>query len=179
MTSTKHKPYQQKIYLGVRPTPAGVQYAEQQARLIGAELNLNRFDWSNWLNQSDQIGTTSEWVTRFEEDYWNRHKRTKSSENTWKVYAQVFKKLPDEVLTLELLLDCVKSTTPDSRSRQKTCIILPQLARLAKLPADSIHRRFLETTHPIPLPPEVCRLMERSLSGETQFQTWVGVGFMG
>ncbi len=64
----KDKPYQQRIYLGVRPTSAGVQYAEKQARLIGAALNLDRFDWSDSLGQSDQIETTSEWVTRFEED---------------------------------------------------------------------------------------------------------------
>ncbi|MEO0375430.1 MAG: integrase [Cyanobacteria bacterium P01_A01_bin.17] len=134
----KTKPYQQRFSLGLPVNMAGLQQAERQAKLIGAELSLGQFNWTNYLadqSQSDQPETVQDWVAKFEDAYWKRRKRTMSSQNTWKVYRQVFNKLPSlQPLTLDLLLACIHKTEPDSRARQRACMVLYQFGKLAALP---------------------------------------------
>ena len=43
--STKTKPHQQKLSLGVNANVAGLSFAESEARKIGALLDLNQFSW--------------------------------------------------------------------------------------------------------------------------------------
>ncbi|MGB7416969.1 MAG: hypothetical protein WA902_22435, partial [Thermosynechococcaceae cyanobacterium] len=134
----KTKPYQQRLSLGLPVNVAGLQQAERQAKLIGAELSLGQFSWKPHLadqSQNSQPETIQNWVDRFEDAYWKRRKRTMSSQNTWKVYRQVFNKLPhNQSLTLERLLECIHKTEPDSRARQRACMVLHQFAKLAALP---------------------------------------------
>ncbi|MBW4633331.1 MAG: hypothetical protein KME30_15975 [Iphinoe sp. HA4291-MV1] len=110
----KGRAFRQRISLGAKATIAGLQYAEQKAKLISAQLDLDKFDWAEWIEQepSQEDTTIGEWVERFEEDYWNRVSRTPNKEENWKKdYAQVFSKLPAEKpLTLDSLLTCIKST---------------------------------------------------------------------
>ncbi len=46
------------LALGVPANPAGVQFAESKARLLGAELQNGKFDWSNWVDGEKQTGET-------------------------------------------------------------------------------------------------------------------------
>jgi integrase len=160
--------YRQKVSLGANATLAGLQYAEQKAKLMGAQLDLGKFDWADWMEVSPQAKeiTVCEWVTRFEEDYWARFKRTPDKEVNWKKdYWAVFSKLPgDEALTLGVLLDFVKTTQPDSRSRKRACDYCHKLAEFAELSgreaikkykgnysASSVDPRFLPTDSAIAL----------------------------
>lgn len=134
------KPYRQKISLGVRASPAGLQHAEKQARLLGAELNLGRFEWANWSkvdSESESGMLAGEWVKRFEADYWNRRSRDQQSETTWKTdYRTIFNKLPAEPLSPELLLKVINDIPPDSRQRKRAVQVCAALAKFAGLQAD-------------------------------------------
>ncbi|HIK15386.1 MAG TPA: integrase [Leptolyngbyaceae cyanobacterium M33_DOE_097] len=134
--SGRNNPYRQKISLGVRATPAGVQQAEKKARLLSAQLNLQEFDWGEW---SDTGATKSdgpiigEVVERFEVDYWNNRSRTPQAETTWKTdYQAAFNKLPKNVLlTLEVLEAAILTTEPDSKQRKRVFEKLVSLAKFA------------------------------------------------
>lgn len=133
------QPYRQKLALSVKANPAGVQYAEKQARLMGAQLNLKQFDWAEWLgDRASDVGSVVYWVERFEQNYWQRRKRSPASEKTWKSnYQPVFGRLPGEVvLTPQVLLDAINTTEPDSQPRRRMVQALAKLAKLAKLDVD-------------------------------------------
>lgn len=139
--SIKVKSHQQRLSLGVKATPAGIQHAEQKAKLLGAELNLGKFDWTNWGNDCSQAETVKDWVERFEADYWNRRKKTQQSLTTWDTdYSVVLKRLPvEKSLTPELLLAAIAQTDPDSRNRKRTVMVLAKLAKFAGLDVDFSH----------------------------------------
>lgn len=47
--STKDKPFRQEIYLGVYCNPAGFNYAENEAKLVGSLLAKREFSWEPYL----------------------------------------------------------------------------------------------------------------------------------
>ena len=69
--SDRPVPYQQKISLGVPANEDGYRRAEQEARMLGAELVSGRFDWSKYLKQSQLPETKPSrlWVEEFREHY--------------------------------------------------------------------------------------------------------------
>ncbi|MEM7581603.1 MAG: integrase [Mastigocoleus sp.] len=144
--SNKVKSYQQRISLktqdspqGVRATIAGLQYAEQQARALRVQLDSNKFNWEDWdLNQAPKVETVADWVEKFETQYWIKRKRTQQTETTWKKdYQVVFPKFiefaNDSKLSIELIINFVSQTEPDTRRRKRACDILGRLAKFAKL----------------------------------------------
>lgn len=139
--SDQSKPYRQKVSLGVRATPAGVQHAERQARLLGAELNLGKFDWANWSKTDSVVEAGSpsgEWIKKFELDYWNRRSRDQQSETTWRTdYRVIFNKIPvHEPLSPELLLKIINEIPPDSRQRKRAVQVCSSLAKFAGFQTD-------------------------------------------
>ena len=138
--SGKDKPYRQKISLGVRANAAGVQHAEAQARLLGAEINLGRFDWSTWIDdsESESGSLAGEWIKRFEADYWNRRDRNQQSETTWRTnYRTILNKLPvDQLLSPEQLLNLINAIPPDSRQRKRAVQVCAALAKFAGFQTD-------------------------------------------
>lgn len=139
--SDQIKPYRQKLSLGVRATPAGLQHAEHQARLLGAELNLGKFSWVNWGAADSDSGAgipTAVWLKKFEADYWDRRSRNQQSETTWRIdYRAIFNKLPDDQpLSPELLIETIKAIDPDSRQRKRAVQTLSALAKFAGIQQD-------------------------------------------
>lgn len=51
--SDKTRPYQQQLALGVHAHPIGLQQAEKDARLVGAQLDTDKFDWNDYLKGSN------------------------------------------------------------------------------------------------------------------------------
>jgi len=130
----KQQPYQQKVSLDLNATPAGLQSAIIKAKSMGVALDSGKFSWDNWIETPGEEQTISQWLEKFEDDHWQRTKRTDAAMTTWKDYRIIFGKLPgDRTLTLEALLEVVKSTEPDSRTRKKTCTYLYKLGRFASL----------------------------------------------
>lgn len=133
------KPYQQRLTLAVHNTPAGVSFAEKEARKVGALLDCKQFDWTPYLRSSQAAPhLIGDWVERFEADYFQSRERNDQTETTWSGdYLKVFKHLPqDQVLTVEVLLALVKRTAPDSKTRKRACMALGALARFASLDID-------------------------------------------
>jgi hypothetical protein len=67
----KDKPYQQKISLGVNATPAGLANAERKAKLISAQLDDDKFNWADWLDEPEDKPaqrTVQQWIIEFEHD---------------------------------------------------------------------------------------------------------------
>jgi hypothetical protein len=144
--SGKTKPHQQRISLrtkeqpqGVKATIAGLQYAEQQARAIALQLDKGQFNWADWqLSQAPEAETVSDWVEKFETEYWRRRSRNQQTETTWKKdYQVVFPKFVefanDAEISVDLIVKFVSQTEPDTRSRKRVCDILGRLAKFAKL----------------------------------------------
>jgi hypothetical protein len=62
-----------------------LQYAEQQARAIALQLDKGQFNWADWqLSQAAEAETVSDWVEKFETEYWRRRSRNQQTETTWK-----------------------------------------------------------------------------------------------
>ena len=144
--SVKTKPHQQRISLktkenpqGVKATIAGLQYAEKQARAISVQLDSGQFNWEQWqLSQAPTPETVSDWVEKFEAEYWIRRSRNQQTETTWKKdYQVVFPKFAefadDAELSIDLMIEFASLSEPDTRSRKRVCDILGRLAKFAKL----------------------------------------------
>jgi integrase len=137
--SDKVRNHQQYIALGVRANPGGLSYAEREARKVGALLDCNQFEWTPYLKPAmPDPQTVSDWVQRFEADYFSRKARSHKTETTWKGdYLKVFNRLPqDQALSVALLKQAVVGTEPDTRTRKRTCMALGAIARFANLEFD-------------------------------------------
>ena len=144
--SGKSKPHQQRISLrtqqhpqGVKATIAGLQYAERQARAISVQLDSGDFNWMQWdVSQAPKPETVSDWVEKFEAEYWRRRSRNQQTETTWKKdYQVVFPKFAqfadDRELSIDLMIEFASLSEPDTRSRKRVCDMLGRLAKFAKL----------------------------------------------
>jgi integrase len=130
---------QQTIALDIFANPAGIKRAEAEARKVGGQLACKEFSWDLYLkNPAEPTATVAQWIEKFKKDYFTRRSRTPKSETTWRTeYQTFFNTLPqDEHLTSCLLLQSIKSTEPDSRSRQRFCMVAKQLAKFAEIDFD-------------------------------------------
>ena len=84
--STKLKPYQQIIALGVSANPEGLKLAEKEARKVGALLDCEEFSWQPYLKlkEPELPPVVKEWVEQFEANYFIRRQRNPKSETTWR-----------------------------------------------------------------------------------------------
>lgn len=132
--STKDRPYQQRIALGLPANARGLELAEAKAREIGLAVEAEQFDWEVWRGKPAQ--TVGDWIARLECQFFAEG----GQQVTWATdYQQPFNKLPtDAALTVELLLKVAGETRANSRSRLRACNAFRRLAALADLPSDSI-----------------------------------------
>jgi integrase len=138
--SSKTCSYQQRITLGVKNNPAGLLYAERQAKKVGALLDCKEFDWTPYLKAAKPKGeAVSDWVVRFKIDYFSKRQETFKTLTTWDGdYQKSFNKLPqDQVLTPELLKRILEKTEPDTKTRKRTAMAFGAIARFAGLEFDS------------------------------------------
>ncbi|MBD2261414.1 site-specific integrase [Pseudanabaena sp. FACHB-2040] len=137
--SSKDKPYQQRIALGVFLNPAGVKRSLADAQRLASDLPMGRFSWADWSATERRCQTCADWVEAFEQNYFQRRDRNPQSETTWeKDYQIPFRRLPaDKDLSAELLVKVLLETTkPDTRARQRAAMAYGALARLAQLDAN-------------------------------------------
>ena len=137
-SSDSIKPYQQKISIA-NANNEGVKIAEREAKKLSIRLDAKTFDWDDYiLITPDKVKTTGDFVTEFEKDYFERKERNFKTETTWRVeYHTVFKTLPlSKILDTEILKQAILSTKPDTRTRQRFCMVCGLLANFAKLTFD-------------------------------------------
>jgi hypothetical protein len=74
--------HQQYISLGIYASPAGLQRAEAEAKLVGGLLARGEFDWSRYIEPQKSEQGCEYWIQKFEKDYYARRGRTPTTENT-------------------------------------------------------------------------------------------------
>lgn len=150
--SSRLQPHQQRLSLGLPATPAGLKQAEQEVKIIAAQLIQNCFDWRPYLpiaagKRLSQMDL-SEKLAAFQQHFLTQEGvgHPASLKTTWTTaYDPYLRKLQATLaarsaLTLpEAIYATVESTRPHSRSRQICCTALNALAE------------FLQLELPIPL----------------------------
>lgn len=132
----RERPYQQDVSLGIYASDEGIKQAEIEAKALSSQLAKGTFTWTDWLRGTQQLPETiGRWIARFEEDYFNRRAKTPETATTWRSdYRSVYRKLPQaEKLTAGILKALINSTTPDTKTRRRTCDALKRLAEFAEL----------------------------------------------
>ncbi len=145
--SLRLKPSQQRLSLGLPATPGGLKQAEQEVKIIAAQLIQNTFDWRNYVygtgwGRLDQMGLAQQ-IQAFEQHFLTdtgRKGHPTSAQTTWEFgYAPYLRKLeaiaqanPTLSLT-EAIYATVRSTNAHTRSRQVCCTALDAFATFLNL----------------------------------------------
>lgn len=139
--------HQQRLSLGLPATPAGLKQAEQEVKVIAAQLIQNTFDWRNYLpgaggKRLDQL-TLLEQIDLFEQQFFANTKRLSnpaSAKTTWETaYRPYLRKLVAIAQSrpafslIEAIYATVQSTEVNSRSRQVCCTALSGFANFLNL----------------------------------------------
>jgi len=135
--SDRPSPYQQQFSLRVPSNEDGFRRAEQEARLMSAELTNKEFRWEKYLrpDRLPENKPCGRWVAEFREHYLTRNDLKPS---TWNGdWQNIYKRLPqDAPLTVEVMKQLVLKTEPNTRNRLETCRKFQKLAQFAKLTVD-------------------------------------------
>lgn len=150
--SARLRPYQQRLSLGLPATTAGLKQAEQEAKVIAAQLIQKNFDWRSYVNLPGwgrlQTLALPDQIQAFEQQFLSQPERVKklaSTKTTWSsAYAPYLRKLqaiaeshPSWTLP-EAIYATVQATEEHTRSRQICCTALAAFAEFlnVELPTD-------------------------------------------
>ncbi|MBD1863344.1 MULTISPECIES: site-specific integrase [Trichocoleus] len=145
--SSRLRPHQQRLVLGLSATPSGLKQAEQEVKVIAAQLIQKTFDWRHYLAVSGGGRLYDldlpEQIQVFEEHFLMQPQRIKNSasaKTTWRfTYAPYLRKLVaiaqehPKFSLAEAIYATVRSTDDQSRSRQACCTALSALAEFLNL----------------------------------------------
>lgn len=135
--SEKSKPYQQRLFLGLKASIAGLRASEQKAKIISGQLELKTFNWSEWVELEvlePQSLSIAQWLEKFESDRWSKIEKNRKSLRTWNdSYLRAFNKFEslEAPLTLEVIIAAILKTKPDTKTRQVVCQSFAKLAKFA------------------------------------------------
>lgn len=143
--STSNKPYQQRIplsRLGIRANPIGVKQAENEAKKIGGQVATKDFSWNPYQSAESKPTRISDWISKFEEYYFQCRPRNPKTQTTWKGdYQAVYNHLPQEKpLTLEIIREIILTKTPNSKQRSRYARALKALGKFAEIDCSSLSR---------------------------------------
>lgn len=136
--SPRLRSHQQRLSLNFPATLAGLKQAEQEVKIIAAQLIQNAFDWQQYLpvtggGRLSQMNL-AEKIMAFEHHFFEE-KEGASVKTTWeKAYAPYLKKLAaiasshTQISLAEAICATIQATEPNSRSRQVCCTALVALA---------------------------------------------------
>lgn len=145
--SVRLRAYQQRLSLGLPATLEGLKQAEQQAKIIAAQLIQKSFDWRPYLQTHLGSGQSElslvEQIQAFEANFFSPFQTVQglsSRKTTWEsAYAPYLRKLAaiaqaqPRLSLVEALYATVQSTRPNSRSRQACCTALQSLSSFLDL----------------------------------------------
>lgn len=136
--STKVRPFQQEIRLGLPATMQAIVTAQGKARVLESQLVAKAFSWDLWrspkASQPDHK-LTKHWIAEFEAYYKDTHK---IFDRTWtKDWGSAFAHLDGELeLTADLLTKAARRSKPNTCTRKRDCEKLQHLANFAKIEVD-------------------------------------------
>lgn len=124
---------QKRVALGLKTNIDGIFKALTMAFDVNAQIDNNDFDFICFSRQI-RYKSLNQWIEDLEAYYFSINARSPQSETTWKgEYLKVFKKIKGDELTESALLDAIKSTKADSRTRLRICQACQFLADFAGL----------------------------------------------
>ena len=129
---------QARLALGIYANGEGIQKAEKEARKVGGLLACREFKWRDYLKLESPAVKVKDLISKLEKEYFDQRERTPKTVSTWEGdYLKIFQKLPaDQPLSEKLIMDCLLTTKPDSRTRKRSVIALQKLAEVAGLEID-------------------------------------------
>ncbi|MEB3360042.1 MAG: site-specific integrase [Synechococcales bacterium] len=141
------KPHQQRLSLGLPATPAGVKQAEQQAKIIAAQLIQRTFDWRDYLplagGQRLCEMDVAQKIDAFRQDFFNQPQRQDAPASAlanWETaYLPYLRKLEAIAQTsphldlVEAIYKTIEAIPAHTRSRQVCCTALGALATFLRL----------------------------------------------
>ncbi|GAB4382323.1 MAG: site-specific integrase [Elainellaceae cyanobacterium] len=145
--SHRLRPYQQRISLNLPATNAGLKQAEQEVKIIAAQLIQNTFDWQQYLPVSgggrlSQMDLSQK-LEAFKAHFFEQASQTPKAaagKTTWETaYLPYLRKLEaiarssSQLSLSEAIYATVQSTRANSRSRQVCCTALGALATFLNL----------------------------------------------
>lgn len=144
--SHRLRAYQQRISLNLPATTAGLKQAEQEAKIIAAQLIQNTFDWRQYLpvaggrlSQMDLHEKLQAFKSHFLEQA-TQKSSSASVKTTWeKAYQPYLRKLESiaqasaQLNLAEAIYATIQATRPNSRSRQVCCTALAAFAEFLNL----------------------------------------------
>ena len=150
--SHRLNPHQQRIPIDLPATVAGLKQAEQQAKVVAAELIQKTFDWKNYMpiaggGRLSQMNLPEK-LEAFRHSFFQDARRgghPASLKSTWdKAYAPYLRKLEaiahdrPHLSVAEAIELTLQQTQPHTRSRQVCCTALLSLAEFLEvdLPAN-------------------------------------------
>lgn len=133
-----HNWKQQRLSLGIYANGAGLQQAEKEARKVGGLLATKDFRWEDYTETQSSAGKIENLINELEKEYFSQRQRSRQTETTWQGdYLKIFKKLPrEQPLSEKLIMDCLLSTAPDTRTRKRAVIALQKLADIGGIEID-------------------------------------------
>lgn len=136
--SAKAKPHQQYLSLGVYVNPAGLQYAEAEAKVVGGLLATGKFDWGKYLGEEAPLnkGDWGKWIEKYRRHYFDTRGDTPQTQLTWKNDYQPAFKLLDGEASEESLTRAAGATTANTRTRKRTIEKLEVIAKFAGIEVD-------------------------------------------
>ncbi|MBW4683480.1 MAG: site-specific integrase [Microcoleus vaginatus WJT46-NPBG5] len=136
--SQKIAPHQQDLALSIYANPAGFRRAKAEALRVGGLLACKEFRWEDLGFGFKPTDSISDWLEKFERDYFNRRARTPKTETSFEDYLDTWKLFKDKgaPLTAETIKAALLKSPPDSRQRSRACIALGALAKFAGIEID-------------------------------------------
>jgi hypothetical protein len=145
--SDRLRPHQQRLSLNLPATREGLKQAEQTAKVIAAQLIQNSFDWRDYLpiGQGGRSLTMPmpEQIEAFQQHFLGQTTQPHelaSLRTSWdKAYAPYLRKLEaivqerQSLSLVEAIQATIRSTPPNSRSRQVCCTALKAFADFLEL----------------------------------------------
>jgi integrase len=143
--SPRLRSHQQRISLNFPATPAGLKQAEQEVKIIAAQIIQNAFDWKQYLpitggGRLSQMNLAQK-LEAFERHFFESGESSSSSnKTTWeKAYAPYLRKLEaiaqshTQLNLAEAIYATVQATETNSRSRQVCCTALAAFAEFLNI----------------------------------------------
>lgn len=131
-----NKPKRCELSTGYGAHPEGLKFAKAKALEIEGQLIREKFDWTPWLKGKHKPAeTVGEWVSKFENNYWESRERSLAKISTWKAsYQEAFDRLdPEKPLTETLLRAEILKSKAGTRTREKLCFAYGAIAKFAGL----------------------------------------------
>jgi integrase len=137
--SIKRYAHQQRIALGYRLNPAGIDKADRDARILGGKMIAGEFDWSDYIEVKGQIHTVGDAVAAFCAHY--RNKRLTRGDDPRKVeqtletnYLKYLDRLDhDAPVNVEVLSDRLLAM-PHTATRRLTALAYASMVDAVGLP---------------------------------------------